>query len=253
MSFVKYTVESDIGRRRSTNEDRAAFFERSKELKLAIVADGMGGHNAGDIASEMAIVDLEKFFREADVAVFNTVESSKEWLRAVVSELNYKMYHYSLKNEGCQGMGTTLIACLINQDQLLISHVGDSRLYYFTNEEIRLVTRDHSYVNMLVDLGKINEEEAKNHPRKNAIVKAVGTETSIEPDFFEIQIGEASYVLICSDGLSNKLAEGEIAAVLALSMPLADKGKKLVQLANECGGEDNISLVLMSYDEAEVE
>ena len=249
---MKYTIESDIGRKRTINEDRVTFVERSDNLKLAVLADGMGGHNAGDVASEMAIVEFENYFKQAEVSIFENKETSKKWLLDAVSDLNYKMYQYSLLHEGCQGMGTTLIVVLIYHHELIFSHVGDSRVYTFTNEEATLVTRDHSYVNMLLELGQINEEEAREHPRKNAIIKAIGTESTVEPDLYELQVTKPMDVLVCSDGLSNKLTEGEMAAILALSLPVEEKGKKLIHLANASGGEDNISLVLMSFDELEV-
>ena len=253
MSFVRYTVESDVGKKRVINEDRAAFFERSDTLKLAILADGMGGHNAGDVASEMAVVQFEKFFIEAEASIFENEDSIKKWLKQSVSTLNYEMYQYSLTHENCHGMGTTLIVAVITNKQIIVSHVGDSRVYTFTNDETLLVTRDHSYVNMLLELGQISEEEARMHPKKNAILKAVGTESTIAPDFYNISINHSMHVLICSDGLSNKLSEGEVAAILALSLSLEEKGKKLVQLANDSGGEDNISFVLICFEEAEVE
>ena len=254
MSFVKYTVESDVGKKRAINEDRAALFERSENVKLAILADGMGGHNAGDVASEMAVEQFEKYFKEADPSIFYSDDTIKQWLLHSVSTLNYEMYQYSLTHDNCYGMGTTLIVAVItNNKQIIVSHVGDSRVYTFTNDEILLVTRDHSYVNMLLELGQISEEEARMHPKKNAILKAVGTEPTISPDFYKVTITNPMHVLICSDGLSNKLSEGEIAAILALSQPLKERGQKLVQLANDSGGEDNISCVLISFDEAEVE
>lgn len=253
MSFVRYTVESDVGKKRAINEDRAAFLERSGTLKLAVLADGMGGHNAGDVASEMAVVQFEKYFMEADASIFEHEDSIKQWLHQSVSTLNYEMYHYSLTHENCHGMGTTLIVAVLTNKQIIISHVGDSRVYTITNDETLLVTRDHSYVNMLLELGQISEEEAQMHPKKNAILKAVGTESTIAPDFYKITINNPMHVLICSDGLSNKLSEGEIAAILALSLSLEEKGKKLVQLANDSGGEDNISFVLICFEEAEVE
>ena len=254
MSFVKYTVESDVGKKRAINEDRAAFFERSENVKLAILADGMGGHNAGDVASEMAVEQFEKYFMEADAFIFDSEDKIKQWLLQSISTLNYEMYQYSLVHENCQGMGTTLIVAVItNNKQIIVSHVGDSRAYTFTKDETLLVTRDHSYVNMLLELGQISEEEARMHPKKNAILKAVGTEATISPDFYKITVTNPMHVLICSDGLSNKLSEGEIAAILALSQSLEEKGRKLVQLANDSGGEDNISCVLISFDEAEVE
>lgn len=251
---MRYTVKSDVGKKRVINEDRVAFLERSENLKLAILADGMGGHNAGDVASDMAVTHFEKYFNEADASIFESEDSIKEWLLQSVSTLNYEMFQYSLTHENCRGMGTTLIvAVIINNKQIIVSHVGDSRVYTFTNDETSLITRDHSYVNMLLELGQISEEEARMHPKKNAILKAVGTESTIAPDFYKVIINNPMHVLICSDGLSNKLSEGEIAAVLALSLSLEEKGQKLVQLANDSGGEDNISFVLICFDETEVE
>lgn len=252
MITVKYTVESDIGRKRKVNEDRAAFFERPDHFKLAILADGMGGHNAGDVASEMAIKEMEKSFLQMKPEDLESPEAKKRWLFDVISELNHKIYNHSLSHESCKGMGSTLIAVLIDGHHCFIAHIGDSRVYYFTQEAVSLVTRDHSFVNILVDYGEISEEEAENHPQKNFIVKSLGTESTIEPDFYELVLENPSYLLICSDGLSNKLTTDEMSAILTLPMSINEKGKKLVQLANESGGEDNISVILLSLDDEEV-
>lgn len=246
---MNFTVESDIGLKRTINEDRAAFFERADHLKMAILADGMGGHNAGDVASEMAVGGMQSLFLHASKEQLATKELQREWLRDAVSHLNYEIYQYSLSHEGCQGMGTTLIAVLFDEQHACISHVGDSRVYHFTARNVELVTRDHSYVNILVENGEISEEEAQHHPKKNFILKALGTDAVIEPDFYEVAIAEPSYFLICSDGLSNKLSVDEMAAIVTLPISLAEKGKKLVQLANDSGGEDNISLVLVATQE----
>ncbi|MFF5993265.1 Stp1/IreP family PP2C-type Ser/Thr phosphatase [Lysinibacillus sp. KU-BSD001] len=246
---MNFTVESDVGLKRTVNEDRVAFVERPDQLKLAILADGMGGHNAGDVASEMAIEQMQALFLQATAEQLSSEESCKEWLHDAVSEINHQIYQYSLSHEGCQGMGTTLIAVLIDEKHCTISHVGDSRVYHFTDDTAALVTRDHSYVNILVESGEISEEEAQNHPQKNFILKALGTESSIQPDFYDVTLEESSYLLICSDGLSNKLSVDEMIAIITLPMPLQEKGKKLIQLANDCGGEDNISLVLMTRNE----
>lgn len=243
---MNFTVESDIGLKRTINEDRAAFFERPDQLKMAILADGMGGHNAGDVASEMAVGGMQSLFLQASKEQLATKELQQQWLRDAVSHLNNEIYQYSLSHEGCRGMGTTLIAMLFAEEYAYISHVGDSRVYHFTLENIQLITRDHSYVNILVENGEISEEEAQHHPKKNFILKALGTDAAIEPDFYEVALTAASYVLICSDGLSNKLSVDEMAAIITLPLSLADKGKKLVQLANDSGGEDNISLVLVT-------
>lgn len=241
-----FTVESDIGLKRAVNEDRAAVIERPDRLKLAVLADGMGGHNAGDVASEMAIHLLRTSFLAATAEQLSSLEAREQWLEHAVSHTNYEIYQYSLTNEGCKGMGTTLIACVLDHETCTIAHVGDSRLYYFTNDAVQLITRDHSYVNALIDRGAISEEEAENHPNKNVIIKALGTEGTIKPDFYELQVADTSYVLICSDGLSNKLTTDEMGAIITLDKPLKTRGEMLVQLANDSGGEDNISLILIT-------
>ena len=249
---MRYTVLTDIGKKRTLNEDRVIYLEHPSNVQLAVLADGMGGHNAGDVASEMAIQYFHEEFLASVESVFDSMETTKSWLKEHVSKLNYKMYQHSLKNEQCHGMGTTLIVAVIIGNQMLISHVGDSRLYTFSNNNCTQITKDHTYVNMLLELGQINEEEAREHPRKNAILKAVGTESTIEPDFYIVTIDPPMYVLICSDGLSNKVSEGEFAAILTLDSPIDVKGRNLIQLANDSGGEDNISLILMSFSEEEV-
>ena len=244
--IVNFTVESDIGLKRTINEDRAAFFERPDHFKLAILADGMGGHNAGDVASDMAITGMQQLFLKVDAQNLASKSLQKDWLRDAVSHINQTIYQYSLTHENCTGMGTTMIAILIDHNDCLISHVGDSRVYHFTKNEVELITRDHSYVNILVENGEISEEEAQHHPQRNFILKALGTEVSIEPDFYEMTLTNEAYLLICSDGLSNKLTPHEMAAIITLPNSIQEKGKKLVQQANDSGGEDNISLILMT-------
>ncbi|MDN4494195.1 Stp1/IreP family PP2C-type Ser/Thr phosphatase [Ureibacillus aquaedulcis] len=246
---MKFTVESDIGRKRMVNEDRVAFFEHPDRFKLAILADGMGGHNAGDVASEMAIEEMKSNFLNLDVTKLDSKETQRKWMLDTIQSANGKIYNHSLSHESCKGMGTTLIAMLIDDSDCLIGHIGDSRVYYFTPDSVSLITRDHSYVNILVEYGEISEEEAANHPQKNFIVKSLGTESTIEPDFYELELEPATNVLICSDGLSNKLSTEEMAAILTLPLSIDEKGKKLIQLANDSGGEDNISVILLSNDE----
>lgn len=248
-----FTVESDIGLKRSVNEDRAAFIERPDHFKLAVLADGMGGHNAGDIASEMTIQEMKQAFLQVETEILEDVELRKRWLQNTVSQINEQIYIYSLSHEGCEGMGTTVIAAVLDEQHSSICHVGDSRVYHFTESSYQLITRDHSFVNALLEKGAISEEEALNHPKKNLILKAVGTEATIESDLFDVPLTEESYLLICSDGLSNKLTPEEMAAILTLPLSLKDKGKKLVQLANDSGGEDNISLILISMHKEEVQ
>ncbi|WP_107839306.1 Stp1/IreP family PP2C-type Ser/Thr phosphatase [Metasolibacillus meyeri] len=249
---MNFTVESDVGLKRSENEDRVAFCERPDKYKLAILADGMGGHNAGDVASEMAITALQRAFLQAEAAILSTEDGRQQWLKGVISQINEDIYHYSLSHEGCKGMGTTLIAVMIDGANCTIAHIGDSRVYHFTTEDGELITRDHSYVNVLVDNGEISEEEAQHHPQKNFILRALGTELTIQADFYSMEMQEDSYLLICSDGLSDKLSLYEMAALITLPLALQEKGQKLVQLANELGGDDNISLILLTLKGKEV-
>lgn len=138
---MRFTVEVDIGRKREINEDRAAFLERPDQLKLALLADGMGGHNAGDVASEMAIEGMTECFLNADLTKGASIEEKKEWMLNSISKINGQIYDHSLRNEECSGMGTTLIAVLIDKNHCLIGHIGDSRVYHFTSKSVDLITR----------------------------------------------------------------------------------------------------------------
>jgi len=245
---LRFTVESDIGKKRSVNEDRTLLLSRGN-LQLAVVADGMGGHNAGDVASTMAVEGFKQAFEQVETL---DREAKKQWLAATVKRVNKEIYRYSLTHEECQGMGTTIIAALIEQQHVTICHVGDSRAYFIQANQIEQITRDHSFVNVLVETGQISEEEAKTHPQKNYIIKSLGTEATIEPDYYEVQLLPYSYLLICSDGLSNKLTPSELHSIVVEDELLQQKGQTLVRLANEYGGEDNISFILLEADREEV-
>lgn len=244
---MKFTVESDIGKKRAVNEDRAMVLTHDK-LQLAVVADGMGGHNAGDVASTMAVDGFQKVFESAPGL---HADAKQQWLEKTVKRVNKEIYHYSLTHEACRGMGTTIIAALIDQQKASICHVGDSRAYFITEHQIEQITRDHSYVNVLVETGQISEEEAQTHPQKNYIIKSLGTEATIEPDYYQVQLLPYSYLLICSDGLSNKITPSELHSVIVAEATLQQKGRTLIELANQYGGEDNISFILLEADREE--
>jgi len=243
---MKYTVLSDIGIKRSVNEDRAAMFVRSDFVRLGVVADGMGGHNAGDIASDMAITQIGECFESATPDQFYSVDSIKKWFLEAVKKINKLIFTYSLTHEDCQGMGTTFLAVVLTGQQRVLCHIGDSRAYDWHEGKMQQLTKDHSYVNVLVDHGEISVEEAERHPRKNLITKALGTEKDIEPDFISLIIPTYSYLLLCSDGLSNKLSIDDMNKILSSNDSIDVKGTQLVDLANAKGGEDNISLVLIA-------
>lgn len=249
--LFQYVLESDRGKKREVNEDRVAVLKRPDGLMLALVADGMGGHNAGDIASEMTVTAMSSLFMEADSNEFISPASKKKWLDEKTRSINSEVYEYANEHPECKGMGTTLIAALIEKNFCVICHIGDSRVYTF-NGRSEQITRDHSYVNVLVDNGEISEQEAEDHPKKNWIVRALGTEPGIEGEMIELEISDSSYLLICSDGLSNKVSKEEIAEIVYSDTALSQKGKDLVGLANDKGGEDNISFVLLASKAEEV-
>ncbi len=244
---MNFVVNTDVGMKRTVNEDRVGVFSRDGRV-VAVIADGMGGHNAGDVASEIAITEFEKYFQTYDSSVLD----AREWLTYTFQNINQMISKHSNSHEGCEGMGTTLIAGLFENDKGVIAHIGDSRVYQVTKDSVDQITRDHSYVNVLIDSGEINEEQAKSHPMKNVMMKAVGTEKAIHPDFFDVQFEPNSYFLFCTDGLSNKLSESFIQEILFSDKSLEAKGELLIKEANNSGGEDNISLILLTNKEQEV-
>lgn len=243
--LFQYVIESDMGKVRAVNEDSVAVLKRPSGLILAIVADGMGGHKAGDVASKMTVDQLSRYFLEDDETEFRTLDNKREWLSKRIQTINQNVFEHATKHSECKGMGTTLIAALIEGSGGILCHIGDSRAYLI-NDAIQQITRDHSYVNVLVDSGEISQEEAEAHPKKNWIVRALGTEAGIERQIIDFSFVDASYLLMCSDGLSNKIPKEELASIVRASAPLSQKGQELITLANDLGGEDNISLILLS-------
>jgi len=179
-------------------------------------------------------------------------EDWKEWLHEKVLHVNRTLYDIAENDTEYKGMGTTLDAVLIYGSKGLVTHVGDSRVYMINRNEIIQITKDHSFVNILLDSGEITEEEAAIHPQRNWIIRAIGSEKSIMPDFHPIHMDDQSYLLICTDGLSNKVDNERIRDIVTSDGDLHDKAVKLVELANELGGEDNISVILASLPTSEV-
>ncbi|WP_342509365.1 Stp1/IreP family PP2C-type Ser/Thr phosphatase [Sporosarcina sp. FSL K6-2383] len=249
---MQFEILSDVGRKRTVNEDRAAVYTLPNGIILAVIADGMGGHQGGDYASSTAIRLIGEQFMKLDSTSFEEDQHWIEWLREVVNHVNRLLYNHASDNEDLKGMGTTLEAVLIRGRSCLVSHTGDSRVYAINDNGICQVTRDHSYVNALLDSGEITEAEAAVHPQKNWIMKAIGSEKTIEPDHYSIELDDKTYLLLCTDGLSNKVGQQLMREVVLSDATLHDKAKKLVDLANEMGGEDNISVILVDSTKSEV-
>ncbi|MFS0688146.1 Stp1/IreP family PP2C-type Ser/Thr phosphatase [Sporosarcina sp. 179-K 8C2 HS] len=249
---MRFEVVTDIGQKRTVNEDSAAVFEIQDGPTLAVVADGMGGHRGGDFASSTAVRILGEQFMKVDNLASMEEEDWKDWLQDTVLQVNRTIFEIAEKDVEYKGMGTTLDAVLIYENKALVTHIGDSRVYTINRNEILQITKDHSFVNILLDSGEITEEEAARHPQRNWIMRAVGSEKSISPDFYQIQLDEQTYLLICTDGLSNKVDNERIKAIVTSDGDLHEKAVKLVELANEMGGEDNISVILASPYGSEV-
>ena len=209
----------------------------------AVVCDGMGGANAGEVASDMAI----KYISERLAAGWRknmSNESVINLLTTAITAANICIFDKAAENRQLQGMGTTVVAGVMLGDRLVVAHAGDSRAYLF-GEELTCLTKDHSFVQDLVDAGQITEEQAKFHPDKNYITRALGIEERIEIDFAEYSFGDKDKLLLCSDGLTNYVSEAEIAEILSAE-DVHDTAAKLVAAANRNGGGDNVTAVVIA-------
>lgn len=231
---------TDVGKVRKINEDSFKVFE-SDEYSYAIVADGMGGHLAGEVASSMAVDGISKYISENltdDLDRFQAMEV----IRQGFLYANSRIYEYSCINEKVMGMGTTATLCMVRGGYLIFAHVGDSRAYVI-DEQICQITRDHSYVQELVKLGQITPEQAKRHPRRNIITRAMGVECTVKVDT-GVRPYSGERILICSDGLIDTIEDSELLENVRIGEP-DECVKKLVDIANERGGSDNITAVVM--------
>ncbi|ELK46137.1 UNVERIFIED_CONTAM: Stp1/IreP family PP2C-type Ser/Thr phosphatase [Halobacillus marinus] len=238
---------TDQGQVRNHNEDAGGVFSEKAPI-LAVVADGMGGHQAGDVASRMATDHLHNKWKESGTIA--TPEEAEQWMIETVRSANDEIKAYADEHEECQGMGTTIVAAISTDQFATIAHIGDSRCYLANAYGFQSVTDDHSLVNELVRTGQITEEEAEHHPRKNVLLKALGTEFGLEPDVRTLEFEKDDRLLLCTDGLTNKVNDQELSELKDFHGEWEDFCRRLIELANARGGEDNITLAVVHYDSA---
>ena len=239
---MEVSSATSVGRIRPLNEDSYFVSEPDPSgTVLAIVADGMGGHNAGEVASGKAVGIVQK-----DV-LGKCGKNAKDVLVKAVNDANREIYEMSVNARNLSGMGTTMTACVAEEHNVTAGQVGDSRLYLIRGEKITQITKDHSLVEMLLENGKITKEEARRHPQKNIITRAVGTDKTVEADIYEFRAEAGDVILLCSDGLVNMVEDEEILSVINLSETLNDAANKLVAEAETAGGTDNITVILIRF------
>lgn len=238
---MKISAKTDVGRVRSGNQDSFAAGDLTSETSWAVVCDGMGGANGGNIASEAAVkVISEKLTSGYHIGMNDN--SVKNLLISSVEAANITIYSMAKDNEDLRGMGTTVVLAVRNSDTLYLANVGDSRIYVVSDSGILQVTTDHSVVQLMVDNGEISPEEAKDHPKKNVITRALGVDPEVRIDYAQEQLNLGDIVLLCSDGLTNYVDNDVILEICKTEdkYTIADR---LVELANENGGGDNITVV----------
>lgn len=231
---------TDIGKKRKLNQDYVYTSEQpvGNLPNVFIVADGMGGHNAGDYASKYTVETIVQEIKNS------TEENPEKILGRAIEAANEQIIKLSKENASLEGMGTTVVAASCMDRYLRVANVGDSRLYV-VGEKIIQITRDHSLVEEMVRMGGIDRETARNHPDKNIITRAIGATETVEVDFFDVELKPGDIVLMCSDGLTNMLEDEEIRMILNGQRDIVEKAEELVKAANNNGGRDNIAVVLI--------
>jgi protein phosphatase len=240
--MIKAYAKSDVGRAREINEDSFYITEdQFSKIQLFILADGMGGCNAGEVASKQAVMSAKSYI---ETNFENTPKDKENLLKLIKSSMEYAnmvVYEKSLENKELEGMGTTLEVCLIYNNRAYIGHVGDSRIYRIRNDFIRKITQDHSYVQKLVQEGTITKEEAEHHEKKNILMKALGCNAYVEPDVMAKGFQKEDILVICSDGLTNMVNIEDVNKIVKANFELATR--ELIDLANQNGGIDNITII----------
>ncbi|MBO6060715.1 MAG: Stp1/IreP family PP2C-type Ser/Thr phosphatase [Clostridia bacterium] len=238
-----YAYRSDTGLRKH-NED-SFYVPEEGHIPMVIVADGMGGHRAGEVASSVAVSRIVRYVNRAEPGL-----STITLLRQAINDANREVYETALEDESCTGMGTTVVMALLAPNKYTVANIGDSRLYHFDGQRLRRVTLDHSYVQELVSSGFITEAQAREHPQRNLVTRAIGTSRFEKADVSVRGWRHGDTLLLCSDGLCGAVEDPEIERVMRSVPDLLDCCDELTELALERGSKDNITVVLVRNEEA---
>lgn len=241
--MIKAYAKTDKGQVREMNQDYYYTSTSLDEVQLYILADGMGGYNGGEIASSLAVQTAKNYIENNFKEIEKDKDSIIQLLGSSMEYANMVVYEKAKENPELQGMGTTLEICLIYNNKVYIGHVGDSRIYRIRKQFIRKLTQDHSYVQKLVKEGTITKEQAQHHPQKNMLMKALGCNAFVEPDVMVKGFLKDDILIMCSDGLTNLVDQTTIYEMASKNIEQATKD--LVQLANDRGGYDNITVVII--------
>lgn len=247
---MRVGFKTDKGIKRTNNED--AFFIM-KEEGIFMVADGVGGNKAGEVASHMAVKHIAEFIEALPPVNLKDDEDKEDYFSECILGANLKIRLSSEQYNQNYGMATTLVVCYLDGKNMFVVNIGDSRCYLLRNKKLIQITEDHTYVNQLLKEGHITPEEAKHNGKSNVITRALGAEESVEPDFFSLETQKGDRVLLCTDGLYGEIEDKQIKTILDKNAPMTKIAEELIDVANENGGHDNITVACIEITEEDID
>lgn len=236
---------TDVGNLRTVNQDYVRYYQKNNHECLIVLCDGMGGHNAGEIASQMTCDDIIEHYINQEMS--DNESEIQIWMQAIIHHAHEKVKIKSYESDELEGMGTTVVLALVKNGNVYISHVGDSRAYICRHHDLFQVTKDDTLVNVLIETGSISKEEAKFHPQKNILLQAVGVSDVLKISFYKASLQD-EMILICSDGLYNSLSDQQIVDICMKQQTLEEIGNELMKEAKMYGGKDNIGFAMISME-----
>lgn len=239
---MEFAYLTDSGRVRDHNEDNVIIVKNDSNEYLLAVADGMGGHLCGEVASSIAITHIAERFK--NISSIGNKNDAESWIQSTVSEINALIYKYTEEHPESAGMGTTFVCAILTNDFLLYGNIGDSSGFAIKGDKIQKITNDHTLVSLLVKSGDLTEEEAKEHPKKNVLLKALGATTTVDMDIFDVET-DIDGILLCSDGVTNMLDKAQILNVIKEEISAEEKVNKIIYKCNNRGGTDNVSVAYL--------